>query len=287
MKRSRFSLFHPLWLAAALLTGLMLALTMTSAQALPDSPLSPSDAPGGISGYLYEPDGTTPVEGGWIDIHDAEGHPWMGTDTAADGGYSIANLPPGEYVLSAYAPPESPYAASLPVVVEVLSGQWSAQNLLLTEVRISGWVQDSGSGARIEGASVVAHNEDWSVEQWSGTNITGEFKIGGVAVGVTYILEVFPPEGSEYVRLPIEYTAVPIAANVVLELCIPPTNVVGIVHDYTGAPVPGAGVVVFHDAFWRETAADELGNFLLRDLPPGEFWLQAAPPWGVYGLLSS
>ena len=287
MKRSRFSLFHPLWLAAALLTGLMLALTMTSAQALPDSPLSPSDAPGGISGYLYEPDSTTPVEGGWIDIHDAKGHPWMGTDTAADGGYSIANLPPGENVLSAYAPPESPYAASEPVVVEVLSGQWSAQDLLLTEVRISGWVQDSESGARIERASVVAHNEDWSVEQWSGTNITGEFKIGGVDVGVTYTLEVFPPEGSEYVQLPIEYTAVPIAANVVLELCIPPTNVVGIVHDYTGAPVPGAGVVVFHDEFWRETAADEFGDFLLRGLPPGEFWLQAAPPWGVYGLLSS
>ncbi len=49
MKHTRFSLFHPLWLAAALLAGLMLALTMTSAHALPDGP---SDVPGGIEGAL-------------------------------------------------------------------------------------------------------------------------------------------------------------------------------------------------------------------------------------------
>ena len=75
MKRSRFFLLHPLWLAAALLTGLMLALTMTSARALPDSPDSASDALGGIEGTLYIPSpGTLKVGDGWIDIHDEQGH---------------------------------------------------------------------------------------------------------------------------------------------------------------------------------------------------------------------
>jgi hypothetical protein len=285
MKRSRFSLFRLLWPAVALLAGLMLvAVTMVVAQT---GPVTLADAPGGIEGFLYEPNGITPVGGGWIDIHDVEGQPWMGADTAPNGSFSIPNLPPGEYILSAYPPPGSDYAASLPKVVEVLSGQWATATLLLTKVRISGWVQDSDTGDRIAGVPVVAHDDDWTVEQWDTTNITGEYKIGGVEIGVTYTLEVFPPPGSEYVPLPIHYTAVPTATDVVLEMHIPPTNVVGLVHDPTGAPVPGAGVVVWNELFWDETSADELGGFLFRGLPTGEFWLHAAPPWGVQGLLAS
>lgn len=287
MKHPRFSLFRLLLLTITVLAGLMLvAVTIAAAQT---GPVTPAAAPGGIEGFLYEPGGTTPVGGGWIDIHDVGGQPWMGTPTAPNGYFAIPNLPPGEYILRAHPPPGSDFAASLPVAVQVSSGQWTAQDMFLTKVRISGWVQDSDTGARIGGASVVAHNPDWSVEQWAGTNITGEYKIGGVDIGVTYALEVFPPEGSEYVQLPIEYTAVPTATDVVLEMRIPPTNVVGVVHNPAGDPVPGAGVVVFHPDFWRETAANEFGEFLFRDLPLGEFWIQAAPPWGEHGqgLLSS
>ena len=290
MRRLRFSLVSFLSLAVAVLGGLVLVVvTVGTAHAFSVSPIDASTTPGGIEGVLYEPDGITPVTYGWIDIHDAEDQPWMGTDTDENGFFSIANLPPGEYVLEAHPPPDLPYGSSLPVVVEVLSGQWVGQDLQLTEVRISGWVQDSETGARIEGAAVVAHDDDWIVERWSGTNTNGEYKIGGVDVGVTYTLEAFPPEGSGYVQLPIRYTAVPIATDVVLEMHIPPTSVVGIVHNPDGNPVPDAGVVVFHDEFWAETAADELGGFLFRDLPPDEFWIQAAPPWGKHGrgLLSS
>jgi len=284
MKRSRFSLFHPFWLAAALLAGLMLALTMTSAQALPDSPASPSDTPGAIEGFLYEPNGTTLVEGGWIDIHDAEGQPWMGTATGPGGHFSILNLPPGTYVLRGYPPDGFPHAASLPMEAQVLSGQWTSVNLRLTEVGISGYVRDCDATPeeRIKGVAVVAHNNDWTFEVWDSTNISGEFKLGGVTTGASYTLEAFPPPESGYTSLePI--TVVPVTTGVVLELCIPPTNVVGIVHNLAGDPVPGAGVVVYRDDFWKETSADDLGEFLLRGLPTGEFWLRAAPPWGEHG----
>jgi hypothetical protein len=289
MKRSRFVLFHPLWLAAVLLAGLMLAMRLNSAQALPDSPMSPADVPGGIEGILREPGGAP--SGGWIDIHDAEGQPWMGTDAGPVNGYfSIPNLPPGPYFLRAYPPEGSIYAASLPAEVQVLSGQWTPVALHLTEVGISGWVQDSDTGSRILGAAVVAHREDFEV--WDTTNITGEFKIGGVTPDITYTLEVLPPHGSEYVQLPIHYTAVPITDSVVLEMHIPPTNVVGIVNDPDGNPVDGAWVVIWNDFYWDETSA-ELGNFLFRGLPPellpGEFWVHAGPPWGEggEGLISS
>lgn len=287
MESSRFSLSHPVWVVVAFLVSLLLAMTVISTRALSAGPSSLLDAPGGINGFLYQPNGTVPVGGDWIDIHDVEDQAWMGTDTGPDGSFSIPNLPPGIYILSAHPPEESPFAASLPQDVEVLSGEWTSTTLLLTEVRISGWVQDSRDGARIQGASVVAFDEPLTVERWATTNVTGEYKIGGVQIGVTYDLEVLPPFGTEYVQLPIHYTAVPITTDVVLEMTIPPTNVVGLVHDPTGAPVPGAGVVIFHDQFWTETAAGDDGGFLFRGLPVGEFWMQAAPPWGVQGLLPS
>lgn len=282
MKHLRFPLFHPLWPAVILLTGLMLAMSMTSAGALPDSPESPSDDPGGIEGTLLTPL-EAPVAHGWIDIQDEQGQPWMGTDTDAGGYFQMSNLPAGIYVLTAYPPPESPFAASVPVMVEVLGGQWVAKNLHLTVVRISGWVQDSDSGGRIEGATVIAHDDDWTIERWDVTNPNGEYKIGGVEIGVTYTLEALPPEGTEYRPLPIHYTAVPTATDVVLEMAIPPLNVTGIVHNPDGMAVPGAGVVVWNEFFWEETATDVTGTFEFRGLPPGEFWLQSAPPWGPQG----
>ncbi|UCC65321.1 MAG: carboxypeptidase regulatory-like domain-containing protein, partial [Anaerolineae bacterium] len=282
MKYPRISPFRLLGLTVAVLAGLLLVVvTMAAAQT---GSVNPAQAPGGIEGFLYEPDGTTPVGGGWIDIHDLEGHPWMGAETAPDGFFSIANLSPGEYILRAYPPPGSPYASSLPQVVEVLSGDVASTMLLLTEVGISGYVRDCDAvpELRIEDALVVAHNDDWTFEQWDATNAAGEFKIGGVEVGTPYILEVFPPPESEYVP-PEPIPVVPVATGLVLELCVPPINVVGTVHNPYGNPVPGAGVVVFGDDFWQETAADELGDFLFRGLPVGEFWIHAAPPWGPHG----
>jgi len=287
MKRERLPLlsYRLLWPAVALVVGLALvAVTIVAAKTLP---ATPGSGPGGIQGILYEPDGVTPVDGGWIEIYDENEQPWMGAGTASDGSFAIPNLPPGTYTLHAYPPDASPYAASLPKEVDVLSGLWSTTALTLTQVRISGWVRDSGTGARIADATVVAHDDAWTFEQWDTTNITGEFKIGGVQIGVTYTLEVLPPDGSDYVPLPDHYTAVPTATNVVLELQIPPTNVVGVVHDPNGMAVENAGVVLFRDDYWKETSTDISGTFLFRGVPTGTFWLHAGPPWGVSGLVGS
>lgn len=283
MKRQiQISRRHLLWLAIAVLAGLVLTLTVTSAIALSASPHSPSNGPGHIKGRVRAPDGTTPVDAGWVHMRGEAGQPERGAPIVAAGYFSITDLLPGPYIIIAHPVEDSLYAASVPRLVEILSGQWASETLLLTEVRISGHVRDSNSGAGIAGAGVVAHDIDWTVERWDITNITGEFKIGGVTDGVTYILDAVPPPGTAYVPLG-HYPVVPPATNVVLEMHIPPTSVVGLVHDPTGAPVPGAGVVIFRDDFWRETAADELGGFLFRGLPPGEFWIQAAPPWGPAG----
>ena len=279
MKRLRDRLSPLVWLAIALLGGLVLAATTLSiVYALSAGQVEPEAVPGGIRGVLYEPDGASPVEGGWITIHDEQGEPWMGTATAPDGSYTLPNLPPGGYTLHAYPPPASPFAASLPEQVRVRAGQWSPRDLLLTEVQLSGWVQDANTGARIEDAAVVARDRPTTVERWAPTDANGEWKIGGVTNEVTYHLEVVPPPETEYVPLDIAYTATSPQTGVVLELHIPPVNVEGAVHDYLGNPVPDAGVAVFHDDFWAETHAVATGEFLFRDLPPSEFWVVASPP---------
>ncbi|MCP4427187.1 MAG: carboxypeptidase regulatory-like domain-containing protein, partial [Chloroflexi bacterium] len=162
MKHTRFPWHRPAWLAVVLLAGILLAAT-TMAAARPNTSdfvadvLAAPNTPGGIEGVLFEPNGTTPVEGGWIDIHDMGGQPWMGTNTDPGGYFAIPNLPPGEYVLEAHPPPGNPFAASLPVVVEVFPEQWSMTALQLTDIRIDGYVRDCDAEPelRIEGAAVV------------------------------------------------------------------------------------------------------------------------------------
>ena len=99
MKRVRDRLFPLLWLAVSLLGGLVLAITtiaMVSNSALAQTasagPVEPLTSPGGVRGVLYAPDGVTLVAGGWIDIYDEHDEPWMGTASAPDGRYEIANL---------------------------------------------------------------------------------------------------------------------------------------------------------------------------------------------------
>ena len=274
---------HLLGPAAALLLGLLLTTTLVSAMTLSSKPAGPMDVPGGIEGTLYGPVGATGIGNAWIEIYDADMAPWMGRHTEPDGHFEIANLPAGEYILHAYPPEGSPYAPSQPTPVEVFAGQFTSTTLRLTEVRISGYVRDCDAipEKRIEGATVAAFRESSHV--WDTTNVSGEFKLGGVTNGVPYFLETFPPPGTEYV--PLERIVVtPTVSDVILEMCIPPTNVVGTVRDPVGAPVPGAWTVVWNEFFWDETGADEAGEFLFRGLPVGpsgtEFMIHAGPPWG-------
>jgi hypothetical protein len=279
-RQNQISRRHLLWLVVALLAGLMLAIGTASAMARSASPTSPMQVTGHIRGSVRTP-GNMPVDGGWIHMRGEAGQPERGAPIVANGCFSITDLLPGPYTIIAHPVEDSPYAASEPRLVHILSGQWASETLRLTDVRISGWVQDRDTLARIAGVGVVAHDIAWTIERWDVTNITGEFKIGAVTDGMTYILDVVPPPGTAYVPLG-HYPVVPPATKV-LEMYIPPTSVIGLVRRPDGTSVPGAGVVVFREGSWLETQADGGGGFLFRGLPAGEFWIQATPPWGPDG----
>ncbi|MGA1842558.1 MAG: carboxypeptidase regulatory-like domain-containing protein [bacterium] len=281
MKRPPFFLFRLSYQIIVFLILIIIITTTTSVFA---------EVPGGVRGFLKDPDGSMPIQYGWVEIKNVEGEPWMGTDTDSNGFFSISNLPPENYILTAYPPEDSEYSTSVPVEVEVISGEFTEfiiTPIYLTYTRISGRVQDSDTGNPIEGASVVAHDEEWTIERWAVTDINGNFKIGGVEIGVTYILEVFEPPGTDYVQLPIEYTATPIETGKVLEMRIVPINIIGTVKNPEGGRVPKARVIVNREDYWMEINADESGDFVFRGLPAGEFQLHARPPWGIEGLIES
>jgi len=250
-----------------------------------------------VRGHVLDP-ADNPIPGCvsvWLEDISRE---WLAADWYCGGQewpYRLGGVEPGDYWLMTDGLPEFGLFPAPPVRVHIAPGsQYDPDGTqvidrwLTEEAFISGYVRDCDADpeVRIPGAFVVAHDAHWNIERGTETDENGEFSIGGVISGTPYIVETFPPPESAYVPLePIE--VVPPATGVVLEMCIPPTNVVGLVHDYTGAPVPGAGAVIFSDDFWDETRADELGGFRFRGVATGTYWVQAAPPWGVEGLLAS
>jgi len=115
---------------------------------------------GTISGNVYQSDGTTPIEGAWVNAFDyGSGATWgshlSGTITAPDGSYTIPGLPEGDYCVWARA---SGYGSecyegslivpgfhSLPVTVTELGNTPGINFRLDTAGTISGTVYDDGT----------------------------------------------------------------------------------------------------------------------------------------------
>lgn len=110
-------------------------------------PVKSCVAHGGIEGYLYDPDGTSPVSNAMIVVFDREGEDFSAPfhkDTPPDdnGYFYIPDLRPGVYILDAYPiihhnPQEptkssnTPYISPDPIKVEVFSGKRTKINMRL------------------------------------------------------------------------------------------------------------------------------------------------------------
>ena len=242
-----------------------------------------------ITGYIYEPDGFTPVPSSTVYIFDSNGNPFGSTTTTPSGTYTLTSLLPGTYLLYAYPPAGLLYGFSEVSYVEVFNGQTSNLDLYLRPVLVSGWVQDGlYPPQRFPFSYIVAHNADWSTELWATTNLLGDFLFSeGLTVGVSYTLEVIPPSDSSYIPgPPLQVT--PVITAAALDVFMPPLNIVGIIQDPAGNAVPNASVYLTDDNSYRaETQTEVDGSFALRGIPLGGYWLQASPPWGAQNLLSS
>ncbi len=212
--------------------------------------------------------------------------------TADDWMYMLGGVEAGDYWLVAQDVAGEYYPSS-PIFVHVEpDSQYDPDSTqvinihLMDEAGISGYVVDCHSGDRIPGAFVVAHDDEWMHVRWDQTDDEGEFHISGVISGMTYLVEAYPPYDGDYVQsAPV--AVVPVTRGVRLEMCQAVTNVVGIVHDQQGNPVPDSWAAIWNDDYWEEAIADEEGQFAFRNMPTGDFTLQVGPPWDSQGWLAA
>ena len=236
-----------------------------------------------IQGTVYEPDGTTPLDGAFVELYDDQNDP-VASDTAGGGGaYQIPNVAAGTYTLIAY-PPTTTLAASVPLSVTVDGTNPVTRDLTVTTINVQGLVRGP-AGEVITTTGVLIYNADQSVLRTAGVDKgDASFRVGGLVTG-TYTIEALPgdaPYARSYTQtFTITDVTVPVDVGT-LSLTIP--EVTGTVrYPTTNGLAPGAAVWV-HNADWTvsEVAlANDEGVFRIDRLPAGAYILEAFPPTGA------
>lgn len=165
---------------------------------------------GGISGRVTGPDATTPIAGIAVDACRLDDYTWFWASTAADGTYSIGELPAGTYIVQfsdyggTYAGefydnrPSWSQATHLYVGDDVPTQGIDASLALAS--RISGTVTAEGSGLPLQGIRVSVWLQDgYSWMGWSTLSASdGTYEFGGLIAG-TYIVS-FADDNGTYVE---------------------------------------------------------------------------------------
>jgi protocatechuate 3,4-dioxygenase beta subunit len=261
-----------------------------------------------ISGRATNTDGT-PVTSGNINLtpDGAMSRPAPGVSFASrirwDGFFSIANVPPGRYVIRARGTDDvAPQYAAVPVTVAgedmtdvtvvlapgaTLTGTVSFQTTQsavppdVTQVRIMTQPAD---------AATFGANLNSRVER------DGTFTLDGIPIGPYWIRANAPRgwaltsviiDGRETIDTPLEVRSGQRISGATLHFSDRVSQVNGTVTDQQGLPVTEYTVLAFpaDSALWRPQARqimtarpDQNGSFQLRGLPAGEYFLATIDP---------
>jgi hypothetical protein len=136
-----------------------------------------------ISGTVYQPGGTDPAANVWVDAHSSTEGSWGGTETAADGTYTISGLVVGtDYEVSTWT------WDYVNVSQTSVSTGDTVDLTLSTGISISGNLYNDSGG--IGGVWVDAWSEALDVGGWTQTETadpnTGDFTITGLSPNTTY-----------------------------------------------------------------------------------------------------
>jgi len=216
--------------------------------------------PGKISGRVTNAEDGSPIAGATV----SDGT--RTTTTDASGEYTIADVPPGTYEVTASK--EDYDSSSLTVTVS--EGGTAIANLWLSEVilpgTITGTVTDAEEGSPVEGAMVTDGTKTTT------TDASGEYTIADVPPG-TYGVTA-SKSGYESSSLTVTVsegnTAV---ADLSLSQIIVPGSITGLVTDAEdGSPIAGATV----SDGTRTTTTDAAGAYTIVDVPPGTYQVTAS-----------
>lgn len=224
-----------------------------------------------------------------------------------DGAFSIANVPPGEYVIQVTSPPGPPSAAG------VASAEFGMQYVRVSDVSPAPVTVRASAGATLEGrivsdggtpvpdARVWAFPTDFDRAPIVGTGPAGltalddgTFRIVGVTGTRRIVLLRAPPgwylrsatvDGSDALHAPFDFGLdEKIYRNVEVVMASDAAAVTGEVLDAAGTPISDYSVVVFsidRNQWYRNSQSmktarpNQDGSFRIDGLPPGDYWAAA------------
>lgn len=112
----------------------------------------------------------------------------------ADSKFKFGRVPAGTYTLHVNVWDTELYTGSVNVSVTVPAGglDLTASPVRLSTPQLSGTLFRPDGTTPVQNAWLTLHNDDWTQNQGSNTDVFGKYRIGGLPAG-TYILEVNPP----------------------------------------------------------------------------------------------
>lgn len=272
-----------------------------------------------FEGMVYEPDGSTLAQRGWVEVLDGEMNGVAYGEYGDTGWYEVGAVPSGEFMLVAHPHEDSLLASSAPISVSVLPGsQYDPEatqyiDLILQEPNVYGWVVYpggspatwimSGTGTLfcdvIGYAEVKAVNADWTVDVSRPTISSGEFGIHLPSDSYEMWAE---PQGvmamthTRSIPQPVAIQAGdPLFETGPMTLTFP--SFAGEVFDPEGNPIPACVSVWLEDVmgnwmvdYWYcpeglvdQRAPQQEAPYKLGGIPGGDYWLMAEglPEFGL------
>lgn len=245
-----------------------------------------SAAPNLITGTVTDPSGGLPPAGTIAQLlaPDLSVHGSAAVDPGT-GAFSLGPVANGNYIIRAKAPDGSSYTPSLPYPLLVVGSSVDVGVLALTDPDITGTVY-APDNITPTTARVNVYRAGYLVQTDVADN--GDIQIGGLPTG-TYHLQAVPITDDPYWRSPRATITVTPGVSQTVDLFLRDANVVGVIVDPNGVPVPGATVHVvglIHHTY-RQDSTSATGYFAVGNLMPDVYVLRADPPWQADGLIAS
>ena len=222
---------------------------------------------GRLLGTLRRPDGAE-VPHGTVTVTTADGDPVGRTTVGPDGRYTVADLPPGAYLVVATAP-----GFRADATTAVLNGVGAVHDFALRGTGVlHGTVSTPGTSG-LPDAVVVATDGEGHVTGRTRTGTDGRWTLTGVPVGEVTV--VASHRGFRPATATVVVGSEPGTAD--LALVPAATGLAGTVRDPDGGPVAGAAVSATdsHGDVVATALTDPAGGYVLAGLEPGRYTVAA------------